>query len=151
MFRECAFTMMLLLSTSTALAQVSIRTDEQYPIRGEGTHVIVEDETGPMAGAIVQIEYRPNSSTARTETLEPTDQSGMTAWTPRDAGLVRISVTGPEGTIATTAVSIRFTRFEAGGIGIMLFAGLFLFGGAGYGMWLLMREQKLPPEEPPST
>ncbi len=130
---------------------VTISIDEEYPLRGEAVNVSVEDETGPVEGAIVQVEYRPNSSTARTETLEPTDESGMTTWTPAGAGLARLSVTGPDGPAGTTAVSVRYTGFETSGIAIMLFAGVFLFGGAGYGMWLLMKEEKAPVEEPPST
>jgi hypothetical protein len=134
-----------------ASAAVSIRTDESYPIRGETINVTTEDETGPLEGAIVQVEYRPNSSTPRTETLEPTDESGMTSWTPSGAGLARLSVVGPDGPTGTIAVSVRYTSFEPGGIAIMLFAGLFLFGGAAYGMFLLLNEKKVPAEEPPST
>lgn len=133
------------------MAAVTIVTDDQYPTRGETIAVIAEDETGPLEGAIIQVEYRPNSSTSRTETLGPTDESGMTSWTPAAAGLARLSVTGPDGPTGTIAVSVRYTGFEPAGIGIMLFAGLFLFGGAAFGMGLLLRERKAPAEEPPST
>lgn len=139
------------LLASTVAAQVTISTEDHYPIRGEATHVIVEDGTGPVEGALVQVEYRPNSSTARTETLDPTDESGMTAWTPADAGLARLTMSGPDAPEGSKAVSIRYTRFAASGVAIMAFAGLFLFGGAGYGMMLLLRERKVPEEEPPST
>lgn len=145
------FIALLLALSATPMAAVTIVTDDHYPIVGEATTVSVEDETGPMEGAIVQVEYRPNSSTARTETLDPTDESGITSWTPAGAGLARISVIGPDGPTGTVAVSVRYTGFEPSGIVIMLLAGLFLFGGAGYGMSLLLREQKAPPEEPPST
>lgn len=142
---------LLLCPALTLSGAVTITTDDDYPIGGEITTVSVEDETGPVEGAIIQVEYRPNSSTARTETLFPTDESGMTSWTPAGAGLARLSVTGPDGPISTVAVSVRYTRFEPAGIAIMLFAGIFLFGGAGFGMALLFREQKAPAEEPPST
>lgn len=147
------FILVILLAASAAetMAAVTIVTDDQYPIRGETTGVIAEDETGPLEGAIIQVEYRPNSSTSRTETLAPTDESGMTSWTPAGAGLARLSVTGPDGPTGTIAVSVRYTGFEPSGIGIMLFAGIFLFGGAAFGMALLFRERKAPAEEPPST
>lgn len=138
-------------AASSAFPEVTIATEDEYPVRGETTGVTVEDETGPVEGAIIQVEYRPNSSTARTETLLPTDESGITEWTPAGAGLARLSVTGPEGPAGTVAVSVRYTGFEPGGIAIMLFAGIFLFGGAAYGMSLLFREHKAPAEEPPST
>lgn len=137
--------------TLSAFAELQISTVDPYPIRGDVTGIVVQDENGPVAGAVVQVEYRPNSSTARTESLPPTDASGKTEWTPADAGLARLSVKGPEGPEGTVAISVRFVRFEPAGIAIMIFAGLFLFGGAGYGISLLLREQKVPAEEPPST
>ena len=148
--RKTAIAIILSVIATTGGA-VTISTEDPYPVRGEPTTVIVEDEGGPVGGVVVQVEYRPNSSTARTVTLPPTDPSGLADWTPEDAGLARLSASGPEGPEGTVAISIRFVRFEAAGIAIMLFAGLFLFGGAGYGMSLLLREQKAPEEEPPST
>lgn len=141
----------LLALAAETMAAVSLTTDHPYPIVGETTNVIAEDESGPLEGAIIQVEYRPNSSTSRTVTLTPTDESGMTLWTPAGAGLARLSVTGPDGPTGTIAVSVRYTGFEPSGIAIMLFAGTFLFGGAAYGMKLLISEQKAPAEEPPST
>lgn len=141
----------LLALAAETMAAVSLTTDHPYPIVGETTNVIAEDESGPLEGAIIQVEYRPNSSTSRTVTLTPTDESGMTLWTPAGAGLARLSVTGPDGPTGTIAVSVRYTGFEPSGIAIMLFAGIFLFGGAAYGMKLLISEQKAPAEEPPST
>lgn len=151
MHKNAALVVFVLLLTANTAAAVTIVTDDQYPVRGEPTTVTIEDETGPMEGALVQVEYRPNSSTPRTETLTPTDESGMTSWTPADAGLARLSIIGPDGPIESVAVSVRYTGFELSGIAIMLFAGIFLFGGAGYGMSLLLKEQKAPAEEPPST
>lgn len=151
--RKAMLPVLFLLSCPalTLAGAVTIATEDPYPLGGEPTTVSVEDDSGPVEGAIIQVEYRPNSSTARTETLVPTDESGTTFWTPAGAGLARLSVTGPDGPTGTVAVSVRYTRFEPGGVGIMLFAGIFLFGGAAWGMALLFSEQKTPADEPPST
>lgn len=151
MCRRLALILTVFLAATALHGEVRIEVEDPYPIRGDSTLVMVTDESGPVEGAIVQVEYRPNSSTARTETLEPTDQSGTTSWAPRDPGLARLSVSGPEGSTGTMAISVRFTTFPVSGIAIMLFAGLLLFGGAGFGMSLLMRERKMPADEPPST
>jgi hypothetical protein len=140
--------LVLLVGVTAANAQPAITIDEVYPVRGQQVTVFVTDAGEPVAGALVEVLYRPNSQTSFTEMLQPADEAGVTSWTPRDAGLANLSLMGPEGPETSTSVSIRFPRFEARGWIIMIFAGVFLFGGAALGMATLMREGKLPEQEP---
>jgi hypothetical protein len=140
--------LVFLLAVVPLAAQPAITTDEVYPVRGQQVTVFVTDGDEPVAGALIEVLYRPNSSTLFTEMLQPADEAGVTSWTPRDAGLANLSLMGPDGPEARISVSIRFDRFEARGWIIMLFAGIFLFGGAALGMLTLLREGKLPEHEP---
>lgn len=140
--------LVFLLAVVPLAAQPEITTDEVYPVRGQQVTVFVTDGGEPVAGALIEVLYRPNSSTSFTEMLQPADESGVTSWTPRDAGLANLSLMGPEGPVASSSVSIRFVRFEARGWIIMVFAGIFLFGGAALGIVTLLREGKLPQQEP---
>ena len=128
-----------------------IRVDQEFPVRGETATVTVTGADGrPRAGDVVEVTYRPTSETQSTETLPPPDAAGQVIWTPRDAGIVTLAVED----LASHNVAVRFGRFPAAGLGIMILAGLLLFGGAGVGFVTLLRSPE-PAEplvgEPPST
>ena len=137
----------LLLATGPALGQ-RITVDEEFPTRGETVTVTVlgADET-PLANREVVVTYRPNSETLSTETLKPTNASGQTPWTPKDAGIVTLAA----GDEASHNVAVRFGSFPGSGLLIMILAGLLLFGGAGWGFAMLLRPDQQPAHEPPST
>lgn len=127
-----------------------ISVDQEFPTRGETSTVTVRGEDDQArAGEVVEVTYRPNSETSSTETLPPTNAAGRVEWTPRDAGIVTLAVED----LASHNVAVRFGRFPGAGLGIMILAGLLLFGGAGMGFVTLLRS----PEpggivgEPPST
>ena len=149
------FVLALLLTAvqSPASAQ-SIELDEQYPMRQQPQRLVVMDDAQqPVQAALVTVRYRPNSQTSSTETLAPTGIDGSVSWTPRDAGIVTLEArtsAGGETPVATRDVAVRFERFPPAGLAIMIFAALVLFGGAGFGMVMLLRSP-LPEEEPPST
>jgi hypothetical protein len=150
-----------LLAVAAALAAAlpaaggEIHLDEQYPLRGRATRVEVVDDGGrPVAGAVVEALYRPNSQTSHRAALAPTDAAGATAWVPEDAGIVTLTARAPGAgdaspPLATTNVAVRYGGFPAPGVFIMLLAGVLLFGGAAAGMWMLLGAP--PAVEPPST
>lgn len=130
----------------------------RFPLRGELLSLTVTEEGIAQPGVVVEVLYRPNTQTSRTETLAPTDARGTTSWTPSDPGLVTLTASrelpgGEVKTVASRNVAVRFGGFPPSGIAIMLIAGLMLFGGALFGFWLLMKDD-LPSSletESPST
>lgn len=148
-------------SSPQAASEIAIeRTagfDRAYPLRGEPARVTVTGEDGrPLAGAVVEVVYRPNSQTSHTDLLPPTGADGTVVWTPTDAGIVALtahqgSADGP--VLASLHVAVRYGGFPASGIAVMSVAGLILFGGAAYGFAKLLGPDggRLPPAEPPST
>jgi len=102
---------------------------------------------------VIEAHYRPNSETDSTELLPPTDPAGRVAWVPGDAGIVTLTARAPgdEAPVATLNVAVRYGRFPLQGLGIMILAGVLLFGGAALGFVRLLGAEALPPEEPPST
>lgn len=135
------------------LADITIEIAETYPLMGSQVEISVLEDGDPLPGTSLSAEYRPNSRTAVIESVGVTDESGVIDWTPSDAGLVRINALSDDSEvpIATIAVSVRYVGFPLSGILTMVIAGIILFGGAGLGMSILMREEKIPEEEPPST
>ena len=142
----------LALAAPTAAAAVEITLDHPRPLLGEPVTVTVTDGADPLAGARLEAHYRPNSQTASREPLPPTDAAGRTEWRPRAAGIATLEVIDPAGgtPLATLNTAIRYGRFPARGIVVMVVAGLLLFGGAALGMWMLLSEGP-PALEPPST
>jgi hypothetical protein len=75
------------------------------------------------------VTYRAGSDLlAETDTLTAT--GGAVTWTPRQAGVVALTV--PSEGAATQNVSVRFRSTPASGIGVLLAAGFILFGGAAF-------------------
>lgn len=144
-----------------AAAEIAIETsaglDRAYPLRGEPIRLTVTGDGGaPLAGAVVETVYRPNSKTGHTALLAPTDAAGTVTWTPLDAGIVtlvahRDSAEGPA--VASLNVAVRYGGFPPSGLAVMIVAGLVLFGGAAYGLVKLLAGEgaALPAAEPPST
>lgn len=143
----------LALVAMSLSAEVSIEVADTYPLFGEPVTITITDDGVPVGSATVSAEYRPNSRTMVAEPVGTTDAFGNVEWTPSDAGLVRLTATAAdsEEASASKAVSVRYVSFPLEGILTMLIAGIILFGGAGLGMSVLMREEKIPEEEPPST
>ncbi len=152
LIRLSVLTLFLAALPSPAAAQ-SIELEEQYPLRQQPQRLVVLQDARPLPGALVTARYRPNSQTTFSETLAPTDSAGSVIWTPRDAGIVTLEArasAADETPIATLDVAVRFERFPPAGLAIMIFAALLLFGGAAFGMTMLLRGP-LPEDEPPST
>jgi hypothetical protein len=139
--------------------------ERPYPLLGEPIRVAVRDAGDhPVAGAVVEVVSRPNSSTSHTAALPPTDAAGVTRWTPAYAGIVALTARagalhsdgepgGEAGAeIATARVAVRYGGFPPSGLLVMLVAGVLLFGGAALGFVKLLGGPGPPPTtEAPST
>jgi len=124
-----------LVFVQTASGDGSIVLRTQYPEQGEKTELYIQDEAGnPVSGADVSATYRPGSSVEETAPIGVTGKSGRILWFPADAGIVtlRAEWTSAEGDTVTTSanISVKFGSTPAGGIVIMLLAGLLLVGGS---------------------
>lgn len=131
-----------------------IAVPDAFPVRGETQILTVADADGrPVAGAAVTATYRPNSRTAESRELTPTDASGKTEWTPEDAGIVTLAAISSAGMpLASVNVAVRFGGMPGSGLAVIVLAGGMLFGGAILGFVLLMRAPPhVPEQEPPST
>lgn len=145
-----ALALALLAAAPAAAVEIALGSDS--PLRGEPVSVTVTRDGVPLPGARIEAHYRPNSQTSSRESLAPTGPDGRTEWTPTDAGIVTLEVLGPEdgAPLASVNTAVRMGYFPAGGIAVMVIAGLLLFGGAAVGMKMLLSEVA-PAVEPPST
>jgi hypothetical protein len=83
----------------------------------------------------VTVIWRPNSAIPDTVVL-PVSGSEF-EWTPRRSGVARFEVSGPAG-VTSQNVSIRYDKYPAAGIFVLILAAVILFGGAGFAMGKLM-------------
>ncbi len=107
----------------------SVRPRQGKPYR-IAIQVKAEDGTlTPAAGAKVTATYRPNAHKAVTRTWDvgQTDSSGHLAWSPRDAGVAKITATLGEDSWSQQ-ISVLFDPYPKSGIIIMLLAGCTLMG-----------------------
>ena len=116
------------LLAGAASADVVLR--EKYPTEGENTELFIQADDGtPVSGAAVTVVYRPGSSVEATEAVGTTGPSGRLAWTPQTAGIAAVNAVWDGGDTSAN-VSVKFGGAPAGGLIIMVFAGLLLVGGS---------------------
>lgn len=99
-----------------AHAQISV--SPASPVVGE---TVTLNFTEPVD--TLRVTYRPGSNAARTEALPV--GSPAYAWTPNQAGVVRLEAAG-----TSQNVSVRFRSVPPAGLLILVLAGTILFGGA---------------------
>jgi hypothetical protein len=132
---SCIAIIICLISASTALADSSIVLRNLYPVEGERTELYIQDDEGnSVPGAEITATYRPGSSVENTSIVGSTGKSGRITWIPATAGIVTLSASWESATgdtVTTSAnVSVRFSSTPAGGLIIMVLAGLLLVGGS---------------------
>ena len=138
---------------------LAITADDERPLRGQVVRLTVTEDGRPAAGARVTAHYRPNSQTAKKAELAPVDSSGTVLWTPELPGPVTLEVRpagsppdAEEPAAAALTVAVRYGRLLPSGLFIMVLAGILLFGGAAWAMYLLLHgPEPVPDTEPPST
>lgn len=113
----------LLALGPTEAAQAQFVAGDVLVTRGETVRVTLPDGADRLLAT-----YRAGSRVlAETDTLAATGD-GVVTWTPRQAGVVNLTVPGP-GAPAQN-VSVRFRATPTGGVAVLLLAGFVLFGGA---------------------
>jgi hypothetical protein len=121
---------LLAASVFAGVASADVVLREKYPTEGESTELFIQaDDGSPVSGAAVTATYRPGSSVEAVEEVGTTGPSGRLAWTPQTAGIVSVNAVWEDGSTSSN-ISVRFASAPAGGILIMIVAGLLLVGGS---------------------
>jgi hypothetical protein len=139
----------LLWCAGEAAAQGSVVVGERFPTKGETIRLFVVDQAGePVAGARVEVTYRPGSSVWRVETIGKSGQDGGIDWVPTEAGIATLKAAwmGPDRSemVATIDVSVRFRSAPIGGILVMIIAGIVLVVGSVIRMYNVIRSHQAP-------
>jgi hypothetical protein len=139
----------LVWGTGEAAAQGSVVVQERFPTKEEKIRLFVVDQTGePVAGARVEVTYRPGSSVRRVETIGNSGQDGSIDWVPTEAGIATLEAAwrgpGRSTMVATTDVSVRFRSAPIGGILVMIIAGIVLVVGSAIRMYNVIRSDQAP-------
>jgi len=126
-------------SAASAWAEDKIVLAESFAVVGEPILVQLESET--LADTLLQVTYRPNSETEKEEMAGSFDESGRLMWTPLKPGLASLCVKNKRGEqIASLEIGVCFSEIPKSGIGVMLFAGWLLFGGAAFSLVIALRK-----------
>ncbi|GEM_PF-3024793 len=140
--------LLFLLGSATVLGQISVEGFQPqknlFPIVGK-TAMVVSGKA--HKGERLRVTYRPQSAVSHVEILNM--QKGRVAWKPAAPGLVKLEVGvpipgkagGDSGfdVLDSKSISVRSDR-PALGFGIMILAGLILFGGAAFSIRNLLAE-----------
>ncbi len=122
---------MLLLAALLALgtaeaARAQFVAGDVLVTRGEAVRVTLPDTARALLAT-----YRAGSDIlAETDTLRADASGGTVTWTPRQAGVVNLTVPGAGG--PSQNVSVRFRAVPPGGVAVLVLAGCILFGGAAF-------------------
>jgi hypothetical protein len=128
-----------------AASELSVAGD--FPIVGEPVTVSVSG-TGPSDALVLRVVYAPNSETQTVEETGRFSKDGTVDWNPQRFGIATLAVVdGAGATVATENVAILPAAAPPGGVLVMLFAGILLFGGAGVSMRLVLASGV--PDQPP--
>ena len=121
MFARCSTLLLVLALWAAVPAAAQITLSEEKPEEGRTVSVTV-----PPGVDTLRVTYRPSSSIPHVELLSVS--GGVVAWTPQQAGVVRLAVSESE----RRNVSVRFQTLPVSGIVVLLLAGAILFGGCAY-------------------
>jgi hypothetical protein len=139
----------LAMSAVTARAEGEIVVDESFPVVEQEVRLhVIDDDGDPVAGAVIEVTYRPGSSVEKVDPIGITEEDGGVTWIPSDAGIARVTATwlddDGESSSLSTAVSVRFAAPPVTGIIIMVAAGLLLVVGSVIRMFNLLRTPEAP-------
>jgi len=132
--KKVIITAVLLVAMGAPCSAVELSFEDDFPIVGRTETVTVEGiATG--AGLGLWVVYSPNSETSTEEEIGVVPTTGKVAWTPSRSGIATVSVRGADGgVVASENVAILFAKTPRTGVMVMAFAGVLLFGGAGYSL-----------------
>ena len=127
-----------------------ILVDGGFPTVGEPMELSVSD-VGTPENHRLQVVYAPSSETQTAEEIGRFSTEGTIAWNPARFGIATLTVMDDAGeTVATENVAILPAETPAGGVLVMVFAGILLFGGAGWSLRSVLASgvpEQLPPKD----
>jgi hypothetical protein len=127
----------LLIAAPGLLADDFLTLSDTDAVDGKEIRLLLQEG---IKGSTLKVVYRPNSETSVEQDAGPFLSDGSIVWTPEHPGIASLVVLNAQGeAIGSKDVAIRFSGIPAFGILVMLFAGLLLFGGAGWSLVLALR------------
>lgn len=137
--KQMAFTAVSLLALAAPCTAVELSFEDDFPIVGRTETVTAQGATNDV-DLRLWVVYSPNSETSTEEEIGVVPTTGMVAWTPSRSGIATVSVRGDDGAVvASENVAILFAKTPTAGVMVMIFAGLLLFGGAGFSLRSVLR------------
>lgn len=134
------------LLCGSALA-VDLSTDDDFPIVGQDQRVNVAgvERAGDLELWVV---YSPNSETQTEAEIGRFSADGTLTWKPSRFGIATLSARDAAGdVVAAENVAILFAETPATGVLVMIFAGILLFGSAGFSLRSVLSSGEVP-EQP---
>ncbi len=146
--KKTVFTAIALVVMGAPCSAIELAFEDDFPIVGRTETVTVEG-AGTGVDLRLWVIYSPNSETSTEEEIGVVPATGEVEWTPSRSGIATVSVRGDEGAVVTSEnVAIIFAETPMAGVMVMIFAGLLLFGGAGFSMRSVLSSgvpEQLPP------
>lgn len=115
-------------------SSAEIAIDTKFPVVGSESNINISNIPDPSSAKLVVI-YRPNSATEVKNTAGTFSTGGTIKWVPKNPGIATLLVTDSKGgELIRKNVATRFESAPVTGLLVMFFAGMLLFGGAGYSL-----------------
>jgi len=142
---------LIFVLANNAYAQ-EIQILKEYPTVDETIEVKITNSENLPEGAEILVVYRPGSETEKNTYLGPVSLDGKFIWTPENPGIatikagVRIPPVNQDDKETFEAavsknVAICFAGLPGIGIGVMILAGILLFGGAAISLVIALRDK----------
>lgn len=132
--KRLVFAAVLLLAMAMPCSAVELSFEDDFPIVGR-TETVTVKEAETDVSLHLWVIYSPNSETRTEEEIGFIPTTGEVAWTPSRSGIATVTARGDDGgVVASENVAILFAQTPVAGVMVMLFAGVLLFGGAGYSL-----------------
>lgn len=136
----------VVLSFGSALA-VDLSIDDDFPVVGEGQRVSVSGAER-VEDLDLWVVFSPNSETQTEAEIGRFSADGTVTWKPSRFGIATLSARDAAGdVVAAENVAILFAETPATGVLVMIFAGILLFGSAGFSLRSVLSSGEVP-EQP---
>lgn len=124
-----------LLCLTSAFALAAVNVLDGPGVQGQELHVQLTDSEGErLAHQEIQATYYPATELSETDTACVTNETGRCFWTPKKAGLVRLTSGAEE-----LVVAVRYPSIPWSSVGIFALAGFVLFGGLMQSVRVMLR------------
>lgn len=132
--KTAMLTVVVLLALGGSAVAAELSFEEDFPIVGR-EEIIAVAGGGTEGGLWLWVVYSPNSETSTEEQIGRVPPDGEVLWTPSRSGIATVSLRDGSGTtVVAENVAILFDRTPSSGVLVMIFAGILLFGGAGFSL-----------------